>query len=107
MGMVIGASGAKISAGGEASPPGLLAVLFGFKTSTYLLFVPALLENMLTGGPPLGGDIDAGGPGIEDIFGKPDGGGGGGFVSSSGAFKSTHFCFFSSHTIDLFLSSGR
>lgn len=107
MGMVIGARGAKISAGAGASPPDLLAVLLGFKTSTYLFFVPALRENMLTGGPPLGGEIDAVGPGIEDITGKPEGGGGGGFISSSGSFKSTHLCFFSSHTIDLFLSSGR
>lgn len=38
-GMGIGAKGAKMSAGAGANPPGL-AVLLGFRTSTYLLLVP-------------------------------------------------------------------
>lgn len=101
-----------MSAGAGAIPPGL-AVLLGFNTSTYLLLVPAFLENMLTEGPPLGGPGGPpgpggpAGPGIGAILGKPEGGGGGGLLSSSGSFKSTHLCFFSSHTIDLFLSSGK
>lgn len=52
-----------MSAGAGANPPGL-EILLGLRTSTYLLFVPALLENMLTGGPPLGGEAGPPGPGI-------------------------------------------
>lgn len=43
--MGIGARGAKMSAGGAgANPPGL-AVLLGFRTSTYLLLAPEKKEN--------------------------------------------------------------
>lgn len=46
--MAIGAKGAKISAGAGADPPGL-AVLLGFRTSTYLLLVPEKKETHLSG----------------------------------------------------------
>lgn len=42
--MAIGARGAKMSAGAGANPPGL-AVLLGFRTSTYLLLVPEKKET--------------------------------------------------------------
>lgn len=48
-GMVMGARGAKMSAGAGANPPGL-AVLLGFRTSTYLLFVPDKDRNVLLWG---------------------------------------------------------
>lgn len=46
--------------------------------------IPAFLENMLTGGPPLGGAADAAGPGIKVIFGKAVGGGGGALLWTNG-----------------------
>lgn len=45
---------------------------------TFIL--PAFLENMLTGGPLLGGAPGPPGPGILGIAGKPEGGGGGGLI---------------------------
>lgn len=45
--MAIGARGAKMSAGAGANPPGL-AVLLGFRTSTYLLLVPEKKETHLS-----------------------------------------------------------
>lgn len=45
----MGARGAKMSAGAGANPPGL-AVLLGFRTSTYLLFVPDKDRNALLWG---------------------------------------------------------
>lgn len=44
------------------------------------LFSPAFRENMLRGGPPLGGAAGPPGPGIGAILGKPEGGGGGGLL---------------------------
>lgn len=46
--MGIGAKGAKMSAGAGANPLGL-TVLLGFRTSTYLLFVPEKKETYLSG----------------------------------------------------------
>lgn len=47
-GIGIGAKGAKRSAGAGANPPGL-AVLLGFRTSTYLLLVPEKKQTDLSG----------------------------------------------------------